>query len=650
MTAIYEESVPLQVFQHDILEVVTAAPRLRKGRCLFANIMKQQKEDWDHLKKSATPTTLLIQHDHDDAAAPLGQEASHSPTTRRERSDASPQSPLLEESPKTVLSNMLASLNTLVDGLLTGEHLRQLLQETLVRVKIPLKKRASMIHGNSFLQSLLEAHVQRQERQHNTEEKNEGPHYHSHRRDTAHAPSSPPSSKDAVAAAEEHYAHRVGRVVGILLKPSVAFTLSSSDANHVSNTTGSPARPASGASPSIHTGTSSRATTSTSASGTNPSGLQVLPEAIYANAALWTSPTSWQVVVHFGDRVEVMPLAAVSNTAMREDEHRVWVRTSLFHGIPPPHHPTGEASASSNALSNLPYVMSGEAGVLKIAQIQRLRHILHYLQWEEKTRQRLQAKECHIGSSSSAMSNPNDEDEEVALERVAMAFMKKEAEAMASIQASARSSQGGEGNLLGVKEDEEQDEDSDGEEVEKTGRKRRRRASHDPVTLLSAQDAAASSSTIEKDYAVQKQRMESLLAEKEMHVQQYRQLLSQKDRDLRNVLQQGQEADSQHAATLSQYDEKVRQGEQERMQLLRANEQASQQHASQLATASEKLLRMAQLAQKYKNVYEEALLLAKRWTAGGAGETEKKGGAGDSETGDRHWTVDAVLQTLKQMP
>lgn len=527
-----------------------------------------------------------------------------------------------------------------------GEHLRQLLQETLVRVRIPVKKRPVMLHGNSFLQTLLEAHVQRLQSQQEAEEKPGGPPHRSDRHGTApHAP--PPSKEDAVTAAEEHFAHRVGRVVGILLKPSVASTLLSTEDHHSPRSTSGGHHPLPSTLPTM--------------ASANASGLQILPEAIYTHSTVWTSPTSWQVVVHFGERIDVMPLAAVSNTAMREDEHRVWVRTALFHASPAPHSsPTSDAAAAAaSSLSTLPYVMTGEAGVLKNAQIQRLRHILQYLQLEEKTRQRLQAKECRVGGSASshASERGNDEDEEEALEKLAKAFMKKEAEAlMTSLHTSPGAPQEGGGDLSGVKEEEKED-DSDGEEeeMERAGSKRRR-TPHDAVKPLVPLDTSSSSTmtTVEKDFAVQKQRLENLLAEKEMHVQQYRQLLSQKDRDLRNVLQHVQEADSEHAATLSQYEEKVRQGEQERMQLSRANEQASQQHATQLATASEKLLRMAQLAQKYKNVYEEAQLLATRWTAGGGGGarggTEKKGGGADSERGDRHWTVDSVLQTLKQIP
>lgn len=633
MTAIFEQSAPLQVFQHDILEVVTTPPRMWRGYHLFAA----------SLKKANT-------------VSPSSNPSSHS----RRSSNHNSHTDGTEESGGT--TSLGSSVSTLVDGLLIGEHLRALLQDSLVRVKIPLKKRRDLIHENGFLHPLLHAYAQRHAlaREGGGADGKGSGDGGGTVTSTLSTPSSSASHADALIAAEEYYSHRVGRVVGVLLKPTVAATLVSNYEKSLPQNTN----------------------TNTSISGSSPttSVLRVVPEAAFWDPTLWSAPTSWQVVVHLGERVETFGLHAVSNTAMREEEHRVWMRTciasaSCFSSSHGERDGVGAASSTSKdsngkgtSLSSIPYLMSGEAGVLKVEQLKRLRHILRYLKTELQVQRKVfeeHATGLHPSSSFSKLlqdqsvgiSSPAEEE---ALRQFSGALTKKEAEMesssplflsppIASTYRATRVKREDENTEMKTEEedndnDEDEEEESFGGEAS-TKRKRPRHASTNeaPRTLSSS---ALKGKTADSDFRIQ--RLESLLAEKERHVQQFRQLLSQKDREVRDLLQQRREAEVEHGNTIAVFEEKVKQGEHERQQLLRAQQQDRQQHTDQLATASDKLVRMAQLTQKYKSVYEEALSLAQRWTE--HSQQEHLGSTGVGRTGERQWTIESVLQTLKQMP
>lgn len=704
MTAIFEQSIPLQVYQHDILEVITAAPRIWRGH---------------HLSSCCSCCFSSAKHQNQRLSSGSATSRNND-SNNEEENEAEKRRSFLEE-----------SVGSLVDGLLTGEHVRNMVQDMLVRIKIPVKKKSSLIYENSYLQPLIEEYIQRHELEKENLIKKEGEGDLCFRSEDNYGrnrnlPSSSSSSHAAaVAAGEEYYAHRVGRLVGILLKPSVASTIlanyESSLAKKSNNTNNSTSN-------TIHNHPSSP-----------PSAVhRIVPEAVFWDLALWTSPSSWQVIVHLGERVETFALPAVMNTTMREDEHRVWVRTcmrvllsfscsggegsssgggvapssSSSSSSPPTLLKDGGGGGKVCFLSHIPYLMSGEAAVLKVEQVKRLRHILQYLQIEVQLQKRKhptadEKKGEHQQQQSGGVGGgaPSRADED-ALDQWGSVLMKKEEEEREKEKGRGETAfaprphdkacpqsrlqggrQGGKKSKIKAEEDDDENEDEDDEEEgseyedgNRVGREtpfsRKRRRGTTPARASAASPSSSPLLVVTysaDEYEAQRQRLEGLLAEKERHLQQYRQLVALKDREVRNVLQQVRESEAAHGSMLAKFEEKVKQGEKERQELLRSKQQESQQHADQLARASDKLVRMAQLTQKYKTVYEEALSLVQRWSSlpsppppssllgrGKDEEEEKEGGGGQGAKdnnrrgggngGNRQWTVESVLQALKEIP
>eukprot|EP00796_Vickermania_ingenoplastis_P000621 gene623-343_t len=177
-----------------------------------------------------------------------------------------------------------AALDAVVDGLVTGAYLRQMVQDAVVRVRIPPKKRAALLHGNPYIKMLCNAFEKQYVEQQQKEQQSAAPSPSSAAPNALAVAGGEQLKRKAAELAEEQYMHRVGRLVGLFLKPSVAP----------------------GGEPQ-----------SSTSSGTADASTQAL------------SPTSWLVAVHLGEMTETFPLGCVSADPMREEEHTAWTRSAL---------------------------------------------------------------------------------------------------------------------------------------------------------------------------------------------------------------------------------------------------------------------------------------------------------------------------------
>lgn len=213
MTSSFEYSVPLQLFQHDLVDLLTLPARVR----LHAS-------HWAHAKASA------------------------------------------EEG---ITSDAAETSQALVDGLITGEYLRGLVQHAPVRIRIPPKKQEALLHRNPYVQEAITRF----------------------REEKAAASSSgevAASPKEVNEQVSHHFSHRVGRLDTLLLKPSIA--------NEVEEIL---------------------------------SGGRTDEVLVGKVNALRVAPQSWLVAVDLGTHCETFPISAVSNEPFTAEEHKIWIRTSI---------------------------------------------------------------------------------------------------------------------------------------------------------------------------------------------------------------------------------------------------------------------------------------------------------------------------------
>lgn len=287
MTTLFEQSLTLQLFQHDILDIVTLPRRMRRA--------------------GISCTTTIVDKENSNAA-----------------------------------STSTTTLDALFDGLICGGYLRQQVEDTLVRIRISPKNRNRLLYANPFQRMLIQEFEREQEellmKQHrggNASSLNDNgdPHQQQQQR-----------RKKIMEAVEERFSHRVGKLVGILLKPSLA---------------------------------ASRLSGSSLTGGSGSTSVAPLEGSSVATDVA-RAPDSWRVAVQLGEYTETFPISCVSEDVMREDEHRVWRRTctraetnrGLHDGT------AGSVGASPGMGMGKTGVLEGEAGVVVRQRLEMVRAIL----------------------------------------------------------------------------------------------------------------------------------------------------------------------------------------------------------------------------------------------------------------------------------
>lgn len=335
-------------------------------------------------------------------------------------------------------------------------------------------------------------------------------------------------------------------------------------------------------------------------------GVVPKPGAKASSAAAGTSATSspvaadqvqrWLLAVYVGECVEPFTVAALSNEPFTETEHRIFVQSALSTN-------REEGGRRASVLpSQQPVLLSAEAAATVQQNIKDMRRVLGVVD-----------ALCDVKNS-----------EEEAAAAAAVKACRAETLQRAS----------------GVKRP--RDEGSDGSSADASH--------HHSTTAAAAEEESGEASPLTSflgngasSQAARLARLANDVAARTQQLEQLRQLLLQKDQEVKSTLQQLQQREAQHRGEIDVWRAKAE--EQSRAQARAAKESADslEQRDRLLEKANTELRRLAVLTTKYKKVADTVAGLLRR----GGDDSNSANSGGGGQSARKPMSPDEILAALQ---
>ncbi|KAL7700632.1 hypothetical protein NQL31_004607 [Lotmaria passim] len=335
-------------------------------------------------------------------------------------------------------------------------------------------------------------------------------------------------------------------------------------------------------------------------------GVVPKPGAKASSAAAGTSATSspvaadqvqrWLLAVYVGECVEPFTVAALSDEPFTETEHRIFVQSALSTN-------REEGGRRASVLpSQQPVLLSAEAAATVQQNIKDMRRVLGVVD---------------------ALCNVKNSEEEAA---AAAAVKACRAETLQ--------------RASGVKRP--RDEGSDGSSADASH--------HQSTTAAAAEEESGEASPLTpflgngaSSQAARLARLANDVAARTQQLEQLRQLLLQKDQEVKSTLQQLQQREAQHRGEIDVWRAKAE--EQSRAQARAAKESADslEQRDRLLEKANTELRRLAVLTTKYKKVADTVAGLLRR----GGDDSNSANSGGGGEGARKPMSPDEILAALQ---